>query len=123
MRQRENISRVSTEFPQEDVLNIGAQIEGILFQSNTSQQNVCILEYLREYIIFRKTTQVKNNLYSLEKLNALREKMKLCEKQVYALNLWARGSRKNINQTLSERELDFLYERINRKLFELDNPS
>ncbi len=110
-----------TEFPQEEVLKIGAHVEAALFEESPSLQNIRILEYLEEYIRFRKNTAERNNDFSLIRLKELEERMDLQKKEVYVLNLWARGSRESIDQTLSEIELDFLYERIKNKLNE--NPS
>ncbi len=107
------------DFSEKEVANIGARVEGILFEANPLWQNVRILEYLRIYIEFRKATQ-ENIKFSMEKLDDAKKRLTLREEQVYALNLWARGSRKNAKDILTEGELDFLYERICKKLKELD---
>ena len=107
---------VKRYFPRDEIASMGARIEGILFDNKITYKNQKILEYANAYLLFRKSKDSKERDYYQKEIEKLRKKLYLSDDQIYALNLWLRGSRKSEHQELNEKDLNFLYERIKDKL-------
>ncbi len=111
---------VKRYFPRDEIASMGARIEGILFDNKITYKNQKILEYANAYLLFRKSKDSKERDYYQKEIEVLKKKLYLAkaleDTQIYALNLWLRGSRENEYQELNEKDLNFLYERIKDKL-------
>jgi isopropylmalate/homocitrate/citramalate synthase len=110
----------SKSFFSERVLHMGALVEATLFGSKVTKRNKKILEYLETYLLLRKKALAKESADpALIEERDKREQLlrrEITDEDLQNLIYWARGSRKNPNNTLSQEELNLLYERIKEKL-------
>ena len=102
--------------PLNKILDMGARVEAALFNNNISKEDKKILEYLKEYLLFRKKILSGEINPSTESLNEKMNGLRVSKEDLHALNMWARGSRKRKDDVFNKDELDFLYERIEEKL-------
>lgn len=103
-------------FPSEEIKKMGGRVEAILFSKNIESYDLIILEYVKACLLFRKSENKEEMDFYHKKSKELEKKLPLSEEKIYALALWARGSRQNENQILTEEEFDRLYERVTDKL-------
>ncbi len=97
---------------------MGSKIEKALSGKNIdkiTQRDKDQLEYAKMVILFRK-----NELpwEELEKKTRAMNKA-IGKEETRALSLWVRGTRRHKNELLSSREMEELYERIDKRLKEL----
>ncbi len=109
----------TSNFQLKKILDMGARVEAALFNNNISQEDKKILEYLKEYLDLRKKILDGEITSSTKTLDDKMIDLKISEEDIHALGLWARGSRKRKNDIFDRKELDSLYERIEKKLSNL----
>ncbi len=115
-KERYRVKNQFSSFPREEVTKIGNKVESVLSKEKINAEDRNLLEYLETYLLFR--LNIKNgdkNPYT-ESLNEAREKLNLSQEEIHILSFWARGSRNNEQEILSEVETKILYERIKEKL-------
>jgi hypothetical protein len=106
-----------TSFPEDKILKMGARIESILFEKNTTTENKRLLEYLKAYLLFRKNISTDEEKFYLSSLEQAKNRLfRIKKEDLNALNLWARGSRKNKDQIFTNDQLESLYDRVEEKL-------
>ncbi len=115
-KERHNVKNQFSSFPQKEVVEIGDEIRSILSKEKITAEERKLLEYLETYLLFRiNISQGNNNPYA-ESLEEAREEINLSQEKILLLNFWARGSRRNEQEILSETEIKILYEKIRKKL-------
>jgi hypothetical protein len=115
-KERYSVKNQFSFFPQEEVIEIGDKIESILSKEKINTEDRKLLEYLETYLLFRINIPKGDNNPYTESLNEAREKLNLPQKEFHILNFWARGSRRNEQESLSETETKILYEKVREKL-------
>jgi hypothetical protein len=105
-----------SSFPHNEIAEMGDKIESILSKGKITADERIILEFLEIHLLFRiNIPKGDDNPYTISLKKAI-EKPVLPKEEMYILGFWARGSRKNEEEALSEIETKILYERIREKL-------
>jgi hypothetical protein len=115
-KERYRIKNQFSSFPHNEVAEMGDKIESILSKEKITAEERIVLEFLKTCLLFRLNIPKGDNNPYANSLKEAIEKPVLPKKEMQILGFWARGSRRNEQESLSEIETEILYERIKEKL-------
>lgn len=115
-KERYKVKDQFSSFPQNEVAEMGDKIECILSKEKITAKERELLEFLKIHLLFRINLKKGDSNPYAESLNKAIEKTFLPKEEMRILGFWARGSRRNAEESLSKIETEILYERIREKL-------
>ncbi len=115
----------SFSFPTERVLRMGEMAEKLLSKEELNEEERNTLLYMKAFLQFR-LLEIKrkdsNNFFQsddnphLKKVEKYVKEINLSRENLFALNMWLRGSREKEGELFEERDLLALLERVENSL-------